>query len=146
MRISLLLGLLVLLFGQFGCSEHSNNVRVTVQISNKGQPVDGVSVTFVADDGSNSYAVGFTDMDGVAKMHTLKPNDGIKPGSYRIKLSKYEKTPLPSGSYDPAADVAQPEFQPALLVPKKFIDVETSGLTVVVEKKMPTLTIDIGEE
>jgi hypothetical protein len=143
MQIQSILIVSFLLLGFSGCSEHPDHVPVTVQINDTGKPVEGVSVTFVADDGS--YATGFTDANGTAKMYTYKVNDGVKPGSYRIKLSKYEKAPAPADMYDPATDTAQPEFKPALLVPKKYIDAATSGLTATIEKKMPTLVFDVGE-
>ena len=143
MRIFLIFGLSVLLLGLSGCSEHPDHVPVTVQINDKSQPVEGVSVTFVAADGS--YAIGFTEANGVAKMYTYRPNDGVKPGTYGVKLSKYEKTPIPTGSYDPATDTASPVSDPMPLIPKKFIDTETSGLTAVVEKKTPLLVFEVGE-
>ena len=143
MRISLIFVFSVLLFGLPGCFSHSGLYPVSVQINDDGKPINGVTVTFVGDDGA--YAVGFTDAQGSAQMHTYKPRDGVKPGSYSIMLSKFEVMQLPVIPYDPATDVAVPVPDPVSLIPKKFLNIKTSGLTVVVEKRTPPLVIDIGE-
>ena len=141
MRIPLIFTMFVLLLG---CSDlHPGHVPVTVQVNDNGKPVDGVSVTFVADDGS--YAVGYTEPDGTAQMYTYKPKDGVKPGSYLVKLSKYEKASLVTETYDPATDKAIPISDPVSLIPIKFSDIKTSELSVVVEKKILPLVFDVSE-
>lgn len=139
----------VFLLGIIGCSKHPDHVPVTVQINDKGVPVEGVSITFVAEDGS--YAVGYTDDKGVAAMYTYEPEDGVKKGSYLVRLSKYEKIAAPTGEYDPATDSYGPGTNapvnpnPPPLIPEKFLDPATSGLSVVVEKEIPLLVFDVGE-
>ena len=144
MRIPLILIFSFLLFGFSGCLKHSGLYPVTVQINDKGEPVSAVSITFVADDGS--YAMGLSDANGTAQMYTFKENDGVKPGSYRVRLSKYPAMPMPDGPIDPATDFAAPvNPDPEPLIPRKFIKIETSGLTVVVDQKTPPVVFDIGE-
>ena len=143
MRISLIFLSLILLLGFSGCT-HSGLYPVTIQITDKGEPVDAVNITFVGDDGA--YAMGLTDAQGISQMYTFVLNDGVKPGSYRIRLSKYPAVPMPTGPNDPAGDAFVPSLPaPVPLVPRKFLDIETSGLSAVVEKKTPTLVFDIGE-
>ena len=149
MRISLFLVLPVFLLGLIGCSNLPDHVQVTVQVNDKGVPVEGVSITFVADDGA--YAVGYTDEKGMARMYTYNPNDGVKKGSYLVRLSKYPKVEAPTGTYDPATDSYGPattvaaDPNPEPLIPRKFVSTETSGLSVVVEKAIPLLVFDVSE-
>ena len=145
MRISSIFTLLILLSGLSGCA-HSGLYPVTVQIQDNGEPVDGVSITFVSDDGSDAYAIGFTDEQGVAKMFTFKQYDGVKPGTYHVRLSKYKAVPVSDTPIDPANDASvPPPPDPVPLIPRKFLNIETSGLTLVVEQKTPTLTFDLSK-
>ena len=144
MRVLIIIVLSILPLGLSGCFKHSGLYPVSVQINDNGKPVGGVSITFVGDD--ESYAIGFTDEQGSAQMYTYKLKDGVKPGSYRVMLSKYETVPLPDIPNDPALDASVPSLPPPpSLIPKKFLSVETSGLTAVVDKKTPPVVFDIGE-
>lgn len=101
-----------------------------------GEPVEGATVMFVAVDGKGG-AAGRTDAQGRYAATTFNPGDGAVPGEYLVTVSKYE---MPSEFPDEAEDSPGQDQEhlppPTNLVPAKYADVQTSGLTVsVVEGK-----------
>lgn len=112
-----------------GCAKRTGLYPVTVEVLAKGAPIDSVSVTFIEENGS--YAVGLTDSRGIAKMYMRKPGDGVKPGHYKITLSKFAAPPVADKPLDPAKDAQPtPVFVPKSLIPIKYSEIEKSGLEI----------------
>ncbi|MAT69427.1 MAG: hypothetical protein CMJ58_07860 [Planctomycetaceae bacterium] len=64
-------------------------VPIEPRFSLDGQPLDGASVSFIRSNGEKGRAsFGITDANGIAKMTTFEPNDGVLPGSYSVVVIK----------------------------------------------------------
>lgn len=94
-----LLGLLLLL-ALSGCRSDDGLVRVTGQLTYKGQPVPGTEVRFFPDDGSRR-SVGHTDADGRFTLHFSRQEEGAVLGKHTVALfyvvnadEEMGKTPL----------------------------------------------------
>ncbi|WP_145033520.1 carboxypeptidase-like regulatory domain-containing protein [Caulifigura coniformis] len=89
-----------------GCSGAADEapavlVPATGVVKLKGQPLSGVSVSFIPDydtKGTGGFAA--TDSEGKFAVKHQSGKDGIEPGRYRIVLSRMMKSdgsPIPSG-------------------------------------------------
>lgn len=134
-------GLLILLLGATsGCGDGTPTVKtehVRGVVTLDGSPVEGATVTFTpVVGGSGSAANGYTDAKGEYELTLLSPGAGMKavmgggtlPGEYQVSVIK-----------SVAGEVADPtrgqSQAPKLtyVVPKKYNNVRTSGLTATVE-------------
>jgi hypothetical protein len=117
-----------------GCG-HTNRgtVPVTVEIQYDGKSVSEASITLLNSEGK--YAVGITDISGVARIFTYTPNDGAVPGQYQVVVDKHE-TIFPDSPASPAEDTgfSSGEIKHVYHIPKKYADVSTSGLSLEVVK------------
>jgi len=91
---ALFAGLSLLVFA--GCNNpDSRFVRVEGQITYKGTPVDGATVTFMADDGSGEGGSGTTDSSGrytLTSGGAQNAGSGVVAGSYIVRVQKVERT------------------------------------------------------
>lgn len=139
----LALGLLLLAAGckQFDDPNRPTTYPVTGTVTHNGKPAEGAMVRFELADGSRS-AIGKTDANGKFTLTTFSASDGALAGQYRVAILKYETlSPTPSSKseeeYVPpeAAGFVQQETIPKNLLPSKYADVKTSGLTATVGEK-----------
>lgn len=138
-----------------GCSKSSRppTYRVTGTVTLKGTPVAGATITFVPTGQEGEAASAITDADGKYALSTWEAGDGARPGEYRVKVSKQEQATV-----DPSKMVqnltieeeqkiyveAKKAPPPAKrLIPAKYEDDQTSGLTHTVDKKPTTFDIKI---
>ncbi len=144
--IVLILGLTV------GCgSAHDGRPKVVPargQVLYNGQTVAGAVVTFSPQPASPAKepskssqiaaAVGTTDEQGRFTLMTFKPRDGAVPGTYRVLITKLQKTaevpPLQQLFDNPklADDFRKSGGGYRSLLPKKYSAPDTSGLTATV--------------
>jgi hypothetical protein len=125
---------------------------VTGTVTFQGKPVAGAAVTFVPT-GEGEAASAMTDSEGKYALTTWAAGDGAGPGEYRVKVSKQE-TP----AVDPSKLVQNLSYEeeqkiyveskkappPAKrLIPAKYENEETSGLTHKVEDKPTTFDIKL---
>jgi hypothetical protein len=106
---------------------------VTVKVTYKGTPVEGATISFLAD----PAAYGRTDAQGQAKMKTYVEGDGAIIGTHKVTIIKAE------AAVDNSADVATTEYAPPdpnapaaeakNLIPAKYGSPATSGLTAEVK-------------
>lgn len=110
---------------------------VTGIVSFAGKPLPSATVMFnpVAGDGHGSIAL--TDATGRYRLTTFTPGDGVVPGDYRVAITKIELGGTASDS--PAAVAPDPKN----VLPAKYADHSTSGLTATVESK-PDNTFDFA--
>ncbi|NBO93350.1 MAG: hypothetical protein EBV06_13720 [Planctomycetia bacterium] len=92
-------------------------VETTVTLD--GKPVAGASVVFTgtAKGQAVAHADGITDANGVARMSTYTANDGVPTGTYAVTVTLRRPLFLPDGKAGPN------------LLPSKYADAKTSGLT-----------------
>jgi hypothetical protein len=113
-----------------GCgsqSEHPETVPVQGKVTYHGQPVPKGTITFQPDDGQT--ATGEIQPDGTYRLGTFAEKDGAVPGHHKVMIiaNDADPTKMPGSSpgYKPPKD----------LVPKKYSQLETSGLEATVTKE-----------
>lgn len=105
-----------------------------------GEPIEGASITFRPVEESGQTANGRSNEEGQFQMGTFEGTDGVVAGDYIVMISKIKSTSSPEvlpeddPNYDPDP---QPEPPPENLLPEKYSNAETSGLTVTVLKGEP---------
>lgn len=90
----------------------------------------GASIEFDPVEGKEG-ARGEVQADGSFHMSTLKPGDGVAPGEYRVSI-----VPLP-------ADLDRPSQR---VLPRRYEDVNTSGLQVTVKAETNRITLTVEKE
>ena len=131
-----------------------------------GNPLDGANVVFSPSGGGGKAAAGTTDSSGNYKLTTQNPSDGAVVGSYQVSITKVE------GSA-PAVDLSglseQEKMKKSMeayyssdrfkkqggkaggpevksLVPAKYGDPKTSGLTAEVKAGPNSFNFDLKSE
>ncbi|QDT53939.1 hypothetical protein Pan44_19660 [Caulifigura coniformis] len=153
------LGVCLLSVFQAGCSGEPAKPEVypvTGVVTQGGKPVDGARVLFVPDDQKLQPASAITDKDGKYSVTTFAQNDGAQPGSYKIKVLKYEggPPPAPAGgqeqrfiSYEEEQKAYKEETKPTPpaknVLPKKYEYEDRSGLAHTVPTAPSTFDIKI---
>jgi hypothetical protein len=133
----------------FGCEQAADRPAtypVTGQVTLNGEPVDGATVTFVPS-GEGQAASAVTDASGNYALSTFGADDGAVPGQYNVKIVKYPGSePAAAGAggeytdemyqegYGGAADTGEEAAEPENLLPEKYADASTSGLTATVQE------------
>jgi hypothetical protein len=102
-----------------GTSFTTYPVKGHVLLAN-GKPLTKGRVTFVADDGLRPPASGELGSDGGFTLSTGANGEGAAPGQYKVRIE-------PVSAPAPATRAVPPRF------PMKYIDEDSSGLTVVVK-------------
>ena len=126
-----------LVFTFLGCGGGSETVPVTGTVTYKGKPIGKINVFFVPADNSGAIAQGTSDENGKFSLQTLNPNDGAKPGDYKVAF-KYISDIIP----DMPGFVGgiQPEKSP---LPLKYEDENKSGHTATVKDSDNEFTFDL---
>lgn len=135
---TLKLGTLLLLVGLAGCGSATGPGMTAVSgtVTLNGEPVGPGTVAFIPSDGTGNPATGNVDESGKFQMSVHKPGDGVPPGTYKVTVT-IEKTPA-------YGDEKGNLFPPTYLSPEKYMNPETSGFAITVEKNKPaTVTFDM---
>ncbi|WP_460168134.1 carboxypeptidase-like regulatory domain-containing protein [Thermostilla marina] len=142
-----------------GCSKGTDRPKtypVTGKVTYQGQPVPGATVVFVPEEpgtGENALkpAVGQTDDQGVYRLKAFADTDGAMPGRYRVKVTKFDNPVATTGSgggdegeeYVPPEESGDTGAVPQNVLPEKYANEATSGLTFTVEAKENTFDINL---
>jgi hypothetical protein len=70
-----------------------------------GQPLAGATVSFIPEGGGQA-ANGLTDDEGHFRLHTVKPNDGVHRGEYKVVVERPDYPP-PKLDLPPGATLGQ---------------------------------------
>ena len=120
-----------------GCGS-SNKGSVTGKVTYKGQPVPKGTVSFqTLDLKGGRNATGEIQPDGTYTLQTEEPGDGAQVGKYRVAISARDDEVL---DYIPSEPVP-----PKRLVPEKYENPETSGLTETVESGSNNIDFDLED-
>ncbi|WP_254508822.1 hypothetical protein [Anatilimnocola floriformis] len=106
-----------------GCQERPIPIAGTVYID--GQPVQGGHIRVIPAHTRSAQAM--IDKEGKFRLYTRTVDDGVFAGEHPIEIVSTER--LPRGN--------------RWLIPKKYSDVNTSGLTIKVDKPTSDLRIDL---
>lgn len=105
-------------------------VPVSGDVRYQGSPVEGAMVIF-APEGEGRASSGMTDANGRFALTTLRANDGVLPGKYRVTVAKTETagemTEEESQLYF-AQHGNAPQVTTKELLPAKYKNADTSGL------------------
>jgi hypothetical protein len=138
-----------------GCSgsERPPTFPVTGTVTWQGKPLAGAAITFVPTDKDGVAASALTDSEGKYSLTTWEAGDGARPGQYRVKVSKQEQATVdPSKmvqnlSIEEEQKIYVENTKPAVpakrLIPAKYENDLTSGLTHTVGEKPTTFDIKI---
>ncbi|MHB8900411.1 MAG: transthyretin-like family protein [Thermoguttaceae bacterium] len=116
-----------------GCTKPGRDLPATVDASGvvtlDGTPVEGASVMFIADSGTN-HATGTTDDSGRFSLKAFPEKDGAVPGSYKVEVNK---TVLSDQTDAGEGGEATVNIQFGL--PQKYATFVTSGLTATIPEE-----------
>jgi hypothetical protein len=121
--------------------------KVTVTVTYKGSPVQGATVSFVNQDGESPSANGLTDAQGKAKLRTYIDGDGATLGKHKVIIEKSEAVGGQQiGPEDPKYDPNAPPATIKYLLPQKYNNIATSGLSAeVAESGQSEFTFDLKD-
>lgn len=123
--------------GLGGCGGGADMVRVTGHVTYDGQPLTTGEISFSSVDGGR-IAMSGIDSKGNYELRTSTTVAGVAPGNYKVKIVAVEQQ---SGM----SDDGKP-FPAKRLIPEKYGDVATSGLTATVEKGKSKIDFDVKKE
>ena len=121
-------------------------VKVTGKVTFEGNPVDGATIVFFPIDPTGREAAGMTDENGEFLVVTQgATKGGCLPGNYRVVITKLiyvdaQGNPVVP-SNEPILPYADPNAVPPPMpisrsvIPEKYGNVETSGLTAEVTQR-----------
>ncbi len=121
----------LLLLGIVGCGGPTGPelTPITGVVTFEGKPVGPGTVAFVPTDGTGNPASGTIESSGRFKMSVYKPGDGVLPGTYKVSVTVIK---------EPAhGDDKGNLFPPTYLSPERYMNPDTSGFNVTVEKRKP---------
>jgi len=124
-----------------GCGDGKlATINVSGTVTLDGVPLSGASVNFSPKTSEGHPAYGRTDENGRYKLQTFlgNPDAGTTPGEYLVSIMKTEEVD-DSGSGDNTA----PPRAPRSLVPERYTNTNTSGLTATVTKESTIFNFDL---
>lgn len=154
----LCLALLASLVVVAGCKPAGPDIDaypVTGKVTLNGSPVAGATVTFVPS-GEGKSAVGMTDDTGTYTLKTYDGVEGAPAGEYKVKIVKYEggaapaeAAPPPSGEdqeySEDYAGAEEETAEPKNLLPEKYADESSSGLTATVTEGENSIDFELSQ-
>ena len=128
MRMVLVSLLFVLIAALSGCGPSAtSDLPATVPaegvVTLDGSPVDGATVTFLADAGTH-HATATTDASGKFALQAFPEKSGAVPGSYKVEVNKTIVSEGASGGEDEESEVVV-----SFGLPHKYASITTSELT-----------------
>lgn len=139
-----------------GCDSGPNNpdtYPVTGTVTYKGSPVEGATVVLTPVTAGLQGASGNTDADGNFELMTFSAGDGALPGEYKVRVFKYEIVAEPAA--EEGEEMTPEEEEEAYtgeeddesaspnLLPAKYENAATSGISHTVTESPTTLNIDL---
>jgi hypothetical protein len=100
-------------------------VEAAGTITLNGKPLDQAQVVLLPTGGQNGGSA-MSDDQGAFNLSSFPPDPGVVPGSYKVMIVKAN---VPELQDEESAEAKVPQ-RAKLLVPKKYTDPKTSGLTV----------------
>jgi hypothetical protein len=138
-----------LLLAPFGCGPNDGvgkRYPISGKVTLNGQPLVKGKINFMADDPEGKPAFGDIKDGSYDSVTTLTPGDGILPGKYSITVDGADDVDQasvapPRGGMPDQAAVGKAAAKVKRLVPSKYANTKTSGLTY--EAKAGSNTYDV---
>lgn len=136
-----LLAISALLLGMVsaGCGPgRPETVPVEGIVTFNGKPVADAAVQFIPVDGGRP-AQGATDSQGRFKLSTFEDGDGALPGAHSVTVQKVRVSGVVEGREGLDSGIAEPKIE--YLLPERYSQTSTSGLTVEVASGAPPVNL-----
>lgn len=139
-----------------GCKQDTAKTAtypVTGTITQAGKPVAEADIIFVPSGAGGLAAFGKSDSQGKFEMRTFEPGDGVATGAYKVKITKLEKGNETDSTVYSDSEAEQETYNPEdgdlivapkNLLPKKYADHNSSGITHTVADLPTTLDVVIN--
>ena len=147
-RVSRMLAIL-LTMSLCGCGSKSNgpelaHMKGTVTFA--GKPLKNATVVFLPDQPGVRLASGITDDNGRFDLMTEVPGDGVVPGKHRVTITARAADQPLTAEQQLALQATGSSLPPAkALIPEKYFNFATSGLTAEVKPGANTPNFDLQE-
>ncbi len=128
-----------------GCGKgRPKTVPVTGTVTFDGKPVEGASVAFYPAEGGRP-ATGTTDAQGKFTLTTFESGDGALPGSYNVTVMKVSGGEATADEDSDTEETLMGDMgsEGESLLPPKYANVKSSGLTVEVKAGMEPVTLQL---
>ena len=138
--------LAALLAGVIGCGpRRPTTYPVSGVVTLDGKPVQGATVMLRPEVGGRP-AVGTTNQRGEFKLTTFDQNDGALPGQHVVTVVKKITTGIMATPDGLSGPVAPGGIKEQWIIPKKYSDAKTSGLSANVRSDMEPLKLDLHSQ
>ncbi|MDZ7616849.1 MAG: carboxypeptidase-like regulatory domain-containing protein [Patescibacteria group bacterium] len=115
-------------------------VRGTVTLD--GEPAAGAQVMLIPEDGGRP-AEGTTDDSGRFNLRTFEASDGAQPGRHSVTVVSRRISGVNADADGLEGDVAPGGVKVEWLIPQRYSNPKSSGLTAEVAKGMEPLTLEL---
>ena len=128
------------------CSKAIKTEGVTGVVTYNGEPLADATVKFIPTDATGSQSYGKTNEKGEYKLQTLlgAADAGTTPGEYKVTVDCI--TTVETGNMIEENGEEKPETVAESLIPAKYNNAETSGLTATVAPGDNTINFDLSDE
>jgi len=128
------------------CSKAIKTEGVTGVITYNGEPLANATVKFIPTDATGSQSYGKTNEKGEYKLQTLlgAADAGTTPGEYKVTVDCI--TTVETGNMIEENGEEKEETVAESLIPTKYNNAETSGLTATVAPGDNTINFDLSDE
>lgn len=148
-RYQRLLVIAMLACGTGGCGGEKPGRGTTADVNGRvtyrGVPLVNGDIKFIPVQAANEVRVAYGTLDdeGRYRLSTYEQNDGAILGDYRIVVEACNQLPVEEARR--AAMLGGANGQPKSLIPRRYGDPNTSGLTASVKSGQNTLDIDLKD-
>ncbi len=124
---------------------------VSGTVTYNGSPLSGATVTFRPSQGATQGGYATTDENGAFTLTTFETGDGAQVGSYLVMIKKQEVTEGDPSYGDPDSPNYGKEPPPGAesktvdLIPTKYANTKTSGLSADVKESENTFSFDLTD-
>jgi hypothetical protein len=132
-----------------GCDKTISTIKVSGTVKFDGVPLADASISFSPEtEGEGLPAYGTTDANGNYLLQTAqgKVDAGTTPGKYQVTIRKMEKTAVTEApaEYDGTSSAPSSNApRPKSLIPERYAQTRTSGLTATVDKENTVHNFDL---
>ena len=121
-------------------------VAVTGTVTYEGSPLEDGTVGFAPVDPTVGQPANGKITNGKFTMLTSASSPGVVPGDYKVRIVSLDLDSVQGLPPGVAPNPNTPPPEPASLIPKKYGDPNTSGLTVTVSSGMSELNFELDSK